>query len=152
MSVDIRHEPPDGTAARALFDEYLALVGERIPGFVPSEQIFGSPEVFEGPDAAWLVLYEDGEAAGCGGLRPLEPGVGEIKRMFVRAGARRRGHGRRLLEALESTARAAGHRRIVLYTTAVLVEARALYESAGYRLAPERPRLAPSDVWLQKEV
>jgi GNAT superfamily N-acetyltransferase len=148
MSVAIRHEAPGAPAARAMFEEYLDLIRDRIPGFEPTEAIFGTVSDFEGPGAAWLVLYEDGEAVGCGGLRELEPGVGEIKRMFVRGGARRRGHGRRLLAELEAIARANGHRRVMLYTTEVLVEARALYESAGYRLASDgRP-----DFWLAKEV
>jgi GNAT superfamily N-acetyltransferase len=152
MTVEVRREPPGTPTARALFDDYLALVGERIPGFVPTEEIFGEPGDFDGPGAAWVVLYEDGAAAGCGGLRPLEPGVGEIKRMFVRADARGRGHGRRLLAELEAIARAEGHRRVVLYTTEVLVEARALYEDAGYRLAAERNVAGRPDVWLVKEV
>jgi GNAT superfamily N-acetyltransferase len=150
MSVEIRHEAPVAPAARALFDDYIALVRERLPGFEPTEDIFGTADAFEGPGAAWLVLYEDGVPAGCGGLRPLEPGVGEIKRMFVRADARRRGHGRRLLAELEAIARAAGHRRVVLYTTEVLVEARALYEGAGYRLASTHDAGGRVDHWLEK--
>jgi GNAT superfamily N-acetyltransferase len=152
MSVEIRAERPDGPSARALFEEYMELVRERLPGFEPSEDIFATTDAFDGPGAAWLVLFEDGVAVGCGGLRRLEPGVGEIKRMFVRAEARRRGHGRRLLAELEAIARAAGYRRILLYTTEVLVEARALYRSAGYRPASSKIVDGRPDYWLQKEV
>ncbi len=83
---------PDDPASRALYEEYIALTLERIPGFVPSERIFATEDVFAGPGSAWLVAYDDaGEPVGCGGLRTLEPGIGEIKRMYVRPAARRVG-------------------------------------------------------------
>jgi GNAT superfamily N-acetyltransferase len=152
MSVEIRREPPGAPAGRTLFAEYVALMRERLPGFEPTEDIVGTADAFEGPGAAWLVLYDDGEPAGCGGLAAREPGVGEIKRVFVRAAARGRGHGRRLLAELEEIARAEGHRRVLLYTTAVLVEARALYESSGYQLVPDLETGGRPAFWLEKEV
>lgn len=148
--LELRSEAPDGPASRALFEEYLALVRERLPGFTPSERIFGTPEAFAGPGAAWLVLYEDGAPVACGGLRELGPGVGEVKRMFVRACARGRGHGRRLLEALESVARAAGHECVRLLTTEVLREARGLYERAGYEVVSVHDEDGRRDFWLEK--
>jgi GNAT superfamily N-acetyltransferase len=150
---EVRHEPPDGPAARALFADYTALVRERLPGFVPSEQIFATEDAFNGPGSAWIVLYDDGVPVGCGGLRTLAPGVGEIKRMFVRADARRRGHGRRLLAELEELARGAGHRRVRLLSTDVLSEALELYRSAGYSIASTRERAdGRRDYWLEKEL
>jgi GNAT superfamily N-acetyltransferase len=148
--IEVRSESPDAPAAHQLFDAYMALVRERLPGFVPTEDIFSTADAFSGPGCAWLVLYEDGVPVGCGGLRPLAPGVGEIKRMFVRAAARRRGHGRRLLAELEAAARAAGYRRVRMYTTEVLAEARALYASAGYALLRTHERDGRRDVWLEK--
>jgi GNAT superfamily N-acetyltransferase len=140
--IELRREPPDGPAARALWDEYMALTRERLgDDFQPTEEIFASPEDLD----VWLVLYEDGEPVGCGGLRG-----DEIKRMFVTAGARGRGHGRRLLGELEALAAAAGHRRIRLLTTEVLVEARALYASAGYEEASRFRIDDRTDYWLEK--
>jgi GNAT superfamily N-acetyltransferase len=150
----IRAEAPTGEASRALFAEYMALVRERLgDAFTPSEDIFATEGAFDGPRTAWLVVYEDGRPVACGGLRPLEPGVGEIKRMFVTAAARRRGHGRALLAELERRALAAGYDRVRLYTTEVLHEARALYDDAGYRrvdIAPVDERA--DDVWLEKRL
>jgi GNAT superfamily N-acetyltransferase len=128
VTLEVRQEPPDGATARTLYAEYMALVRERLPGFEPSEDIFATEEAFRGPGSAWIVLYEDGTPVACGGLRTLSPGVGEIKRMYVRAGARGRGLGRRLLEALE------------------------LYRSAGYALASQRERDGRHDYWLEKEL
>jgi GNAT superfamily N-acetyltransferase len=142
--IEVRREAPDGPAARALWDEYMALTRERLgEEFQPTEDIFGNAADFD----TWLVLYEDGEPVACGGLR-----ADEIKRMFVTASARGRGHGRRLLGELEAIAAQAGHRRIRLLTTEALVEARALYESAGYVVASRFRIEDRTDYWLVKDL
>ena len=150
----IRDEPPTGAPSRTLFTEYMGLVRERLGDeFSPTEDIFATEGAFDGPGTAWLVVYEDDRPVACGGLRPIESGVGEIKRMFVTAGARRRGHGRELLAELERRARDAGYERVRVYTTAVLREALALYDDAGYRrvdIAPVDGRA--DDVWLEKRL
>jgi GNAT superfamily N-acetyltransferase len=149
--LEVRPAPADGAASRALWDEYMALVRGRLPGFEPNETIFATPGAFTGPGTAWLVGYEDGRAVCCGGLRPLdEAGVAEIKRMFVSSAARGRGHGRTLLAELERRAAAAGCTRVRLFTTEVLVEARALYASAGYRVVGTVPDGDRTDIWLEK--
>jgi GNAT superfamily N-acetyltransferase len=149
--LELREEPSDGAASRALWAEYMALVASRLPGFEPTEAIFATPEAFAGPGTAWLVGYDGEAAVCCGGLRPLpEPGVAEIKRMFVWATARGRGHGRALLDELERRAAAAGCFRVRLFTTEVLVEARALYRSAGYRVVGTVPDGDRTDLWLEK--
>jgi GNAT superfamily N-acetyltransferase len=149
--LELRSEPADGPASRSLWAEYMALVTGRLPGFRPTEAIFATPRAFAGPRTAWLVGYEDGRAVCCGGLRPLgEPGVCEIKRMFVSAGARGRGHGRTLLDELERLAALFGFDRARLFTTEVLVEARALYESAGYRVVGTVREGERTDLWLEK--
>ena len=149
--LDLRAAPADGAESRALWDEYMALVRGRLPGFEATETIFATPDAFTGPGTAWLVGYEDGRAVCCGGLRPLhDDGVAEIKRMFVSATARGRGHGRTLLAELERLAEGAGCTRVRLFTTEVLVEARALYESAGYRVVGTVPDGDRTDIWLEK--
>jgi GNAT superfamily N-acetyltransferase len=151
---EIRPEAADGPAAQALFEQYMALLGERIAGFVPSERIFASEDVFAGEGGAWLVAYdEDGAPVGCGGLRTLAPGVGEIKRMFVTPHARGAGLGRRLLRELEHRAAAHGHHRVRLLTTPVLSEAIALYDAEGYRTLRRTQRAGePVEIWLEKEL
>ena len=151
--IEIRAESPDWPASQALFDDYMALVRERLgAGFTPSEEIFATDGAFRGAGTAWLVLYDDGVPVGCGGLRPREGGAGEIKRMFVAPAARGRGHGRRLLVELEALARAAGYERILLLTTEVLAEARGLYRSAGYEILSTERCGGRVDFWLQKRI
>ena len=149
----IRHEAPTGAASQALFAEYLDLVRARLgDGFVPSEEIFATEDDFRGEGAAWLVLYEDDAAVACGGLRPLAPGVAEIKRMFVTASARHRGHARALLAELERLAAEDGRDRVRLYTTEVLCEARALYRACGYRPVGVASIDGRMDLWLEKRL
>lgn len=149
--LELRAEPADGAPSRALWDEYMALVASRVQGFRPSARIFATPEAFTGPGTAWLVGYEGGAAVCCGGLRPLpEDGVCEIKRMFVSATARRRGFARRLLTELEGRAAALGYTRVRLFTTAVLVEAQALYAATGYRVIDTIHDGGRTDIWLEK--
>jgi GNAT superfamily N-acetyltransferase len=152
--LELRAEPADGAPSRALWDEYMADVRSRLgAAFQPKEEIFASPEAFTGPGTAWLVGYEDGRAVCCGGLRPL-PSAGadvcELKRMFVSRAARGRGHGRALLRALERLAIERGFRHVRLFTTEVLVEARALYDVSGYVLAGTIRDGERTDLWLEK--
>jgi GNAT superfamily N-acetyltransferase len=149
----IRHEPPTAPASQALFAEYLELVRARLgDAFVPTEEIFATEDDFHGAGAAWLVLYDGDIPVACGGLRPLEPGAAEIKRMFVTASARGRGHARTLLAELERLAAQDGRERVRLYTTEVLREARALYSACGYRPVGVAAIDGRIDLWLEKRL
>ncbi|MBI3769231.1 MAG: winged helix-turn-helix transcriptional regulator [Deltaproteobacteria bacterium] len=115
---------PDAQAAQAA---YLGEIARR----------FGRPldHWNQGPIAAAvsLVVADGRRPMGCGALREIAPGVGEIKRMWLHPDARGLGLGARLLAALEAAARGLGHDEIRLDTNDRLREAIALYEGAGYR-------------------
>lgn len=84
------------------------------------------------PPGTFLVVERDGAVVGCGGLRLLRPGVGEVKRMYVDPSARGRGAARQLLGALVAHARDRGLERLLLETGTEQPEAVALYESEGW--------------------
>ena len=149
----IRRESPTEAASQALFAEYFEVVRARLgDAFVPTAEIFATEDDFHGTGAAWLVLYDDDTAVACGGLRPLGPGVAEVKRMFVTAAARGRGHARTLLAELERLAAQDGRDRVRLYTTEVLSEARALYGACGYRPVGVVAVGGRIDLWLEKRL
>jgi GNAT superfamily N-acetyltransferase len=128
--VIIRVVPLDHPQARQLERRHIADMQDRYGGRGPGPVERGA---FEPPDGCFIVAVIDDEPVGCGGFRPLRPQVAEIKRMFVDAGARRRGVGRLILTYLEDQARTAGHNEVWLETGSEQPEAIALYVSAGYR-------------------
>lgn len=84
------------------------------------------------PHGAFLVVRRAGEPLGCGAVRVLEPGVAEIKHMWLSPHLRGSGVGRRLLGTLEAVARDLGCPLVKLETSPFPPEALALYRSAGY--------------------
>jgi GNAT superfamily N-acetyltransferase len=120
---------PSHTIATALIrelDDELALRYplDSIHGLHPEEMI-SFPGVF-------LLGRCEGTAVACGAVRPLDSTMGELKRMYVRPAARRRGFARRLLEELERVAHELDLRVLRLETGVNQPEAVALYERAGY--------------------
>ena len=92
--------------------------------------------MFEPPDGAFLAVRDEGRAVACGGVTRFDGTRAELKRMYVVPGARGRGLGRLLLEALEDEARRLGYAGIVLETGKDQAEALGLYTSAGYEPIP----------------
>ena len=149
----IRREQATGAASRALFGEYMELVRERAGAdFQPVEHIFATPDAFSGTGAAWLVFYDGDTPVACGGLRPLDDGTSEIKRMFVTRNARRQGLASRMLSELEDIARDAGQSRIRLLTTELLPEAIELYRKTGYAIVSSHIEDGHTDYWMEKSL
>jgi putative acetyltransferase len=134
-AVSIRREAIGSPAARALIEALNAELSERYPE--PGANHF-SLEANEVADdkGAFLVAYLGSDPVGCGAIRRIEDGVGEIKRMFVRPTARGHGVGAALLYAIEQTARQLGIHRLVLETGERQQEALSLYRRAGFTLIP----------------
>jgi GNAT superfamily N-acetyltransferase len=141
--------PTSHADARTMLTGFFAEIRARF-GYDVSRQ--AAAEDMDPPGGRFVVGYEDDRPVACGGIRTWEPGVCEIKRMYVAREARRRGYGRQLLAAIEQAARDAGFRRIVLDTLADLPEAIALYESSGYRRVPAYNENPYAGVWFAKDL
>lgn len=125
--------PAELAAVRELMAEYGASIADALdPGF--DVELAGLPGAYARPRGALFMIVAGNQPAGCVGLRPLGDGVGEMKRLYVRAGFRGRGFGERL--TLAAVARAAGHRLLRLDTLPSMTEARSLYGSLGFREIP----------------
>lgn len=95
---------------------------------------FNAAYFSRGGDFAVLVA-ESGAIVGTCGLFPLEPGVVELRKMYLAPSLRGRGQGRRLLDWALTRARELGFHRMTLETATVLKDAIALYERNGFTRA-----------------
>ena len=86
------------------------------------------------PEIRFFSLREDGRLLGCGALKRLEPGHGEIKSMRTADAAQGRGIGKALLDHIVASARAEGISRLSLETgsTEQFAAALRLYEREGF--------------------
>ncbi|MER5400025.1 GNAT family N-acetyltransferase [Streptomyces sp. NPDC002599] len=89
---------------------------------------------------------------GCGALRRLGPGAGEIRHVWVDPGARRPGFGRRILDGLEQRAVERGFTVVRLDTHTTLTEARETYRACGYTEIPRYDDNVYAAHWFEKRL
>ena len=149
--VCLRAVPYDDPLARELVTRVQQEYVTRYGG--PDEAVV-DPAEFVPPAGLFLVAEVDGLPAGCGAWRVHEPGVAEVKRVYVAPEFRRQGLAQLLLAALEQSAAAAGSRAVVLNSGFRQPEALALYAALGYTSAPGYGVYAdaPGAVFLGKQL
>jgi GNAT superfamily N-acetyltransferase len=149
MSIEIRVTRFDDPVAVALT---AAVQREYVVRYGGPDETPVHPADFAPPRGLFLVAWLDAMPAGCGGWRAVGDGSVEVKRMFTVDAVRGKGVARAVLAALERTAAAAGHSRVVLETGAAQPEAIGLYTSSGYEpIAPfGHYACAPSAIHLGK--
>lgn len=139
--------------ARALFREYQAAIGVDLcfQGF--EAELAALPGAYASPGGRLLLAHDGESLAGCGALRPIGPGLAELKRMWTRPACRGRGVARAVAEALLAAARQEGYRAVRLDTLTWMTAARALYASLGFREIPAYyPNPLPGVVYLELEL
>ena len=106
------------------------VVGMPATDYVPTviDKVCGDPP----PAGVFYLVMVDGNLAGMGGLRRLQPGLGEIKRVYFRTQFRGLGLGQRMLDRLLADARSFGYRELCLDTAPFMTAAHRLYENNGF--------------------
>jgi GNAT superfamily N-acetyltransferase len=121
-------DDPDTTDLVERLNHELAAVATE-----PNENHFSlATDEVTGERGVMLRARLEGRLVGCGAVRTIEPGVGEVKRMFVDPSVRGERLGAALLDQLELGARRLGLDTLKLETGPRQVEANRLYQRAGY--------------------
>jgi len=145
-----RAEIRDRAAVARELAAYLAHIGEDLDGEGLDHDIAHWEREYGGASGALLVVEDPaGDLVGTAGVRSLEPGVGEIKRMWIRPACQGLGLGRRLLSRCLDEARALGFRVLRLDTERRMATALHLYRSCGFTEIPDYNGNPRAQVWME---
>jgi DNA-binding MarR family transcriptional regulator len=151
--IEVRVEPPDGPDATACLDAYFTELAERFEGgFDPRIPHAARPEQLTPPAGYFMVARVRARVAGCGALKLVGGGIGEVKRMWTADFARGHGVARTVLAAIEAKARELDVHTLRLETNKALVEAHALYRAAGFREVPPFNEEPYAHHWFAKQL
>ena len=126
--------PEDLKAVIALFYAYAEFLGVDLTYQKFEAEMASMPGHYAPPRGELLLARgADGAALGCVGLRPLDDGTCEMKRLYVTPQARGLKLGRALADAIVAEARRIGYSQMRLDTLPKLKAAIALYKNMGFR-------------------
>jgi len=155
VSIQLASTPEQLAHVRELFLEYAKWLGFSLcfQGF--DQELATLPGRYAPPSGRLFVATVDGQVAGCIGLREMEPGVCEMKRLYVRPQFRGHQLGRVLIHRLLDEARAIGYGRMQLDTIPGQMDrAIALYREFGFTEITPREDLhpVPGTIWMAKDL
>ena len=133
--IRIERDNPGRADVQQLLSEHLA----DMFATSPAESVHAlDSAALSGPAITFWTAREESEVLGCGALKLLEPGRGEIKSMRTAAHARGRGIATLLLRHIVDEARRSGYGRLYLETGSqeFFAPARRLYQRHGFSTCP----------------
>jgi putative acetyltransferase len=151
--VQIQIDDLSGPEIAALLAEHLA----GVRSLSPPESVHAlSLDGLRQPEVTFWSVWKNGELLGCGALKELDPGHGEIKSMRTASGHLRKGVARALLQHILGEAGRRGYRRVSLETGAQpgFEPARQLYAHAGFTACGPFAHYTndPNSVFMTKEL
>jgi ribosomal protein S18 acetylase RimI-like enzyme len=148
-----RAQPDDDAVVTRELMAYLAFLGEALDAEHLDHDVARWQEAYDGRQGVFLlVVAPAGEVVGTAAVRRLDPGVGEIKRMWIRPAHRGQGLGRRLMDACLDAARDLGCRVLRLDSERRLEAALFLYRAYRFAEIPDYNGNPRADVWMERRL
>jgi putative acetyltransferase len=146
--------PAQIATVRELFLEYANSLGFSLCFQSFDRELAGLPGEYAPPNGRLLLAEWQGEPAGCVALHPLEAGICEMKRLYLRPQYRGKGLGRALVQRIIDEARSLGYLRMRLDTVEPLMkDAVVLYRRFGFReIPPYRENPIAGAMYLELEL
>jgi putative acetyltransferase len=140
--------------ARELFLEYAQSLGFSLCFQSFDTELAGLPGDYAPPEGRLLLAHYEDQLAGCVALHKLEPGICEMKRLYLRPPFRGRGLGRALADQIIAEARQIGYQLIRLDTVEpVMKDAVGMYRKIGFReIAPYRLNPIAGALYMELEL
>lgn len=143
----------DIEAIRLLFEEYAQSLGVDLSFQGFGEEVASLPGAYSAPGGRLFLAADEERAVGCVGVRPLENGICEMKRLYVRPEARGRGVARKLAETAIAFGTSANYHAMRLDTLPTMAAAQVLYRQLGFReVAPYRYNPVPGTSFMQLDL
>ena len=141
LQILVANQDQHAQPVRDLFWEYLQWANAKVQEnfgvnfdiAAMLEDDMNTLDKFMPPHGRLLLGYVEDQAMGIACLKALTDSIGEVKRMYVRPQARKRGLGRALLNQLLEEAQQIGYARVRLDSARFMAEAHQLYRSSGFR-------------------
>jgi ribosomal protein S18 acetylase RimI-like enzyme len=145
--------PEDHAAVGRELADYLAFIGDALDADGLDHDIAHWQEEYDGRTGVLLLVADAaGEVVGTAAVRLLGPGLGELKRMWLRPFCQGRGLGRRLMDASLDEARRLGCRALRLDTQAKMEAAVHLYHAYGFSEIPRYNDNRRADIWMERSL
>ena len=146
--------PSEIAIVRELFVEYAESLGFSLCFQNFDRELAGLPGDYTPPQGRLLLARSGVASAGSVALHSLEPGICEIKRLYVRPQFRATGLGKMLTNSVISEAKSIGYKKVRLDTVEPKMKnAVGLYRALGFReIAPYRPNPIEGAMYMELEL
>lgn len=153
LHLRVASSPADYQIASQLFREYANSLEVDLcfQGF--EQELLTIAQQYAPPSGALLLAVLDDEVVGCTAVRLYQPGIAELKRMYVQPGSRRQGISKQLLLQALQQAASLGYHSIRLDSLPSMQPAIALYRAHGFEdIPPYRDNPVEGTVYLEKRL
>jgi ribosomal protein S18 acetylase RimI-like enzyme len=139
--------------ARELVAEYTKWLNVDLSFQNIDKELSGFPGEYSDPGGTFIIAKDNDSVVGCVGLKKLDDGVCEMKRLFVNDEYKGRGIGRKLVELVIEEARSRKYRAMRLDSLKKLEAAlRIYYENDFHEIAPYYDNPYDDAIYLEKRL